>query len=311
MDYRFQSSFRDLQATGGSDNYRHIEANPQKNALIPPCYDTTHRTIISLLSDKKSMANVRSGLMDAPQTRKRKTPMNASRLTNYSRIAITPSVAGCSLVTGVVIATIPGQVTAGLQIWNVGQALPQISSSAPATQDLVLTATFNTAFQINLFGTRTSTNAGTDQVFWAPNNNLSFINYEGGNDPAIWMSTVVIRAGALDGRASNFGYTSHAFYQALNSHTTSHDIQNNINSGETGAIGIRFFAGSDFHYGWVEVSRDALGIVTVERWALESTAGDGAEYSPAGSTAVPGLGGLAALAIGAAGVRSRRQRTVA
>jgi MYXO-CTERM domain-containing protein len=35
------------------------------------------------------------------------------------------------------------------------------------------------------------------------------------------------------------------------------------------------------------------------------------QNTAAGSSAVPGLGGLAALAIGAAGVRSRRQRTVA
>ena len=251
--------------------------------------------------------------MDAPQTRKRKTRMNASRLTNYSRIAITPSVAGCSLVTGVVIATIPGQVTAGLQIWNVGQALPQTTSGAPASQDLALTATFNTAFQINLFGTGSISSSYGDQVFWAPNNNLSFINYGGpsGNDPAIWMSTVVIRAGALNGRASNGGYTTHAWDVATNSHTTSNDIQNRISSGETGAFGIRFVDGADYYNGWVEVSMDANNFITVERWALESTAGDGAEYSPAGSTAVPGLGGLAALAIGAAGVRSRRQRTVA
>ena len=84
-----------------------------------------------------------------------------------------------------------------------------------------------------------------------------------------------------------------------------------IRPGETGAFGLRFVASGDFYYGWAEVSMDADQIITVERWALETTANTAAEYSPAGSTAVPGLGGLAALAIGAAGVRSRRQRTVA
>ncbi|MCP4796429.1 MAG: hypothetical protein GY885_09760 [Phycisphaeraceae bacterium] len=59
------------------------------------------------------------------------------------------------------------------------------------------------------------------------------------------------------------------------------------------------------------MSMDANQFITVERWALESTANTAAGYSPAGSTAVPGLGGLAALAIGAAGVRSRRQRAIA
>jgi hypothetical protein len=233
--------------------------------------------------------------------------MSDSRLKNYSRIAGTPSVAGCSLVTGVVIATIPGQATADLQVWNVGQALPQISSSSPASLDLALTATFNNAFKINFFGTGTN----SDQVFWAPNNNLSFINYSNRNDPAIWVSTVNIGADALNGMSSNSGNLMHSWDQATNSHTTSNDIHVNINSGETGAFGIRFVDGADFFYGWVEVSEDALGVITVERWALESTANTAGQYSPAGSSAVPGLGGLAALAIGAAGVRARRQRNVA
>ena len=240
--------------------------------------------------------------------------MSASRLRNYSHIAVTPSAAGCALATGVVVAVVPGQATADLMIWNVGQALPQISSGASTSQDLVLTATFNTAFQINFFGTSTSSNSSSaDQVFWSPNNNLSLINFytSGLNDPAIWTGTVNIGANALNGVASNNGYTEHFWYGATNSHTTSNDIQNNIFSGETGAFAIRFNDGGDYHYGWVEVSMDTAGIITVDRWALESTANTSAEYSPAGSTPVPGIGGLAALAMGAAGVRSRRQRTVA
>ena len=239
--------------------------------------------------------------------------MSESRLRNYARIAVTPSGAGCALATGVAVAVVPGQATAGLQIWNVGQALPQITSSAPASQDLALTATFNTAFQINLFGTGSISSSYGDQVFWAPNDNLSFINYGGpsGNDPAIWVSTVNVGADALEGMASNGGYTTHAWDAATNSHTTSQDIQNRISSGETGAFGIRFVDGADYYNGWVEVSMDANNFITVERWALESTANTSAQYSPSASPAVPGLGGLAALAIGAAGVRSRRQRTVA
>ncbi len=242
--------------------------------------------------------------------------MSTQRLKNYASTASTPSAAGCSLVTGVVIAAIPGSATAGLQIWNVGQILPQIATNAPATQDLQLQATFNTAFQINFFGTTEGGDA-QDQVFWAPNNNLSFINYGSsagstdGNDPAIWMNTVLIGPDALNGASSNYGYNLHWWYKATNSHTTSNDIQEVIARGETGAFGIRFVDSGDYYYGWVEVSMDANQFITVERWALESTANTAAGYSPAGSTAVPGLGGLAALAIGAAGVRSRRQRAIA
>ncbi|MDG2134006.1 MAG: hypothetical protein P8J88_11005 [Phycisphaerales bacterium] len=235
--------------------------------------------------------------------------MSNSRINNYARVASTPSAAGCSVITGVVIAAIPGSATAGLQIWNVGQILPQIATNAPASQDLALQATFNTAFQINFFGT----GSDDDQVFWSPNNNLSFINYgpPTKNDPALWMNTVLIGPDALNGATSNYGYNIHKWVAAENSHTTSHDIQSAIFAGETGAFGIRFNDGGDKYYGWVEVSMDANQFITVERWALETTANTAAEYSPAGSTAVPGLGGLAALAIGAAGVRSRRQRAIA
>ncbi|MCP4740956.1 MAG: hypothetical protein GY871_01825, partial [Actinomycetales bacterium] len=201
--------------------------------------------------------------------------MSTQRLKNYASTASTPSAAGCSLVTGVVIAAIPGSATAGLQIWNVGQALPQIATNAPATQDLQLQATFNTAFQINFFGTTDGGDAG-DQVFWAPNNNLSFINYGSsagstdGNDPAIWMNTVLIGPDALNGASSNYGYNFHFWYGATNSHTTSNDIQEVIARGETGAFGIRFVDSGDYYYGWVEVSMDANQFITVERWALES-----------------------------------------
>ena len=170
--------------------------------------------------------------------------MSIQRLKNYASTASTPSAAGCSLVTGVVIAAIPGSATAGLQIWNVGQALPLMATDGPTTQDLQLQATFNTAFQINFFGTTDGGDA-EDMVFWAPNNNLSFINYGSsagstdGNDPAIWMNTVLIGPDALNGATSNIGYNFHFWNGATNGHTTSNDIQSDISAGETGAFGIR------------------------------------------------------------------------
>ncbi len=221
-----------------------------------------------------------------------------SRLSSYARIAAVPTVAGAA-VTG-----LTGHAEAGLQIWSVGQALPQNQASS---QDLQLAATFNAAFKINFFGS----GPGGDQVFWAPNNNLSLINYSTGNDPAIWAATVLIGANALDGVASIRGSTSHSWYRATSSRTTSNDIHKQIESGETGAFGIRFEDSGDYYYGWVEVSEDANGIITVERWALEDTANTAAQYTPGGGGgggAVPGLGGLAALAMGAGGVRSRRSR---
>ncbi|MAC18670.1 MAG: hypothetical protein CMJ23_03140 [Phycisphaerae bacterium] len=77
---------------------------------------------------------------------------------------------------------------------------------------------------------------------------------------------------------------------------------------------------STFVAGWIHFTLDlTLGresYFTIDSWDFNT--GDvttsitmPASPPPGGSGAVPGIGGLAALAIGAAGVRSRRQRTVA
>ena len=74
---------------------------------------------------------------------------------------------------------------------------------------------------------------------------------------------------------------------------------------------------TETHYGWIEYSlaiSSSSFEFTVHSWAYNDVAGEGiiaGQTTASGSSAVPGLGGLAALAIGAAGVRSRRQRTVA
>ena len=84
-------------------------------------------------------------------------------------------------------------------------------------------------------------------------------------------------------------------------------------------VGFSFTDGSvgDTYYGWVDYDlsmSEGSFTFTVNSWAYNDVAGQGiiaGQNQAAGSSAVPGLGGLAALAIGAAGVRSRRQRTVA
>ena len=77
---------------------------------------------------------------------------------------------------------------------------------------------------------------------------------------------------------------------------------------------------SDRYFGWIDYSFDASGTVsdpfslTINAWAYNDVAGQGiiagqsTAASDGGGAAVPGLGGLAGLAIGAAGVRTRRQR---
>ena len=82
-------------------------------------------------------------------------------------------------------------------------------------------------------------------------------------------------------------------------------------------LGISIFIGDDAYYGWVDYSLSMFEgeyTFTINGWAYNDVSGEGiiaGQNTAAGSSTVPGLGGLAALAIGAAGVRSRRQRTVA
>ena len=67
---------------------------------------------------------------------------------------------------------------------------------------------------------------------------------------------------------------------------------------------------ADTFYGWINYSlsmSEGEYTLTINSWAYNDVAGEGiiaGQNQAAGSSAVPGLGGLAALAIGAAGVRS-------
>ena len=96
---------------------------------------------------------------------------------------------------------------------------------------------------------------------------------------------------------------------------TSGDLQ--LGAGMIVGFAFTDISGGDTYYGWVayDLSRsEGRYSFTVNGWAYNDVAGEGSiagQNQAAGSSAVPGLGGLAALAIGAAGVRSRRQRTVA
>ena len=72
--------------------------------------------------------------------------------------------------------------------------------------------------------------------------------------------------------------------------------------------------GESTYYGWVNYTLsffEGSFSFTINSWAYNDVSGEGiiaGQNTAAGSSVVPGLGGLAALAIGAAGVRSRRQR---
>ena len=80
-----------------------------------------------------------------------------------------------------------------------------------------------------------------------------------------------------------------------------------------GTVANTFYGGVDLNL-YLSGITPGTFVFTVNSWAYNDVAGEGiitGQNTAAGSSAVPGLGGLAALAIGAAGVRSRRQPTVA
>jgi hypothetical protein len=82
-----------------------------------------------------------------------------------------------------------------------------------------------------------------------------------------------------------------------------------LSEGATGYLGFRLPDSGGKVYGWIEATVNA-GSLQISRWAYE-TAVNTAIMTPAASGsggAVPGLGGLAALACGAAGMRRSRNR---
>lgn len=76
------------------------------------------------------------------------------------------------------------------------------------------------------------------------------------------------------------------------------------------AIPVEGFGLETSTYGWVDLTlgQDEAGklTLTINRWAYESDAGTAAQVP--GGNPVPGVGGLLALAMGAAGIRGRRER---
>ena len=76
-------------------------------------------------------------------------------------------------------------------------------------------------------------------------------------------------------------------------------------AGETRYLGFRLtVGGGDLRFGWIEYVNNGTS-TTVSRWAYESTLNTGITTPTA--SAVPGAGGVLALAIGAAGIRGRRR----
>ncbi|MEC8321038.1 MAG: hypothetical protein VX012_06490 [Planctomycetota bacterium] len=116
---------------------------------------------------------------------------------------------------------------------------------------------------------------------------------------------------------NRFSYRYYSFY-VTNTIGSIHGFSDSFGSGSTtgamspgqrGFLALGFELDGDRVFGWADISLSTDGLsLTVHGWAFE----DSGEAIIAGQTgasnAVPGLGGLAALACGAAGLRRRRDR---
>jgi len=107
-------------------------------------------------------------------------------------------------------------------------------------------------------------------------------------------------------------------YTQFISNSVGSNDRTSFNSPDPGRayLGFRIGSGGGARVGWIEFVNDGNS-VTVSRWAYESEVGTGITTpnesfngggGGGGGGAVPGLGGLAALACGAAGMRRSRNR---
>ena len=90
-------------------------------------------------------------------------------------------------------------------------------------------------------------------------------------------------------------------------------VNSNFPLSSTAFLGLRFGSGPDYNYGWVELSIDATGDVTVVDGAYQTTPDTAIAAGDMG-TAVPEPASLLLLASGVAGLaayRARRARRAA
>lgn len=204
------------------------------------------------------------------------------------------------------LGTISGMATAAVACSNsadaavysqvVGQTLSTTSTISLSAANL--DPSFSPNFLVNF---RQSNGLSGDRYLWAPGTPMDFIN-DGINNPYRFGPNVLISA-----------------VQAINIWSRAQSVQNTANDiqyqwgavGDTGFAGIRFVAGADFYYGWIEMTRLAGGSIRVDSWALESSSNTPIFTADrGGAVPEPASAGIFALAAGAAGVRALRRRSL-
>ena len=217
------------------------------------------------------------------------------RLARYAAIAATP-VAGSALgdVTYVSVET---TITSNNR-YTVSQTGPQGSFS------------FDIRPRFQIDGDK-----GASNVYWCDftaGSNVQWLLGTSDNHFQRFSDGEMISAGAVDRLGNDEAWVATTYRDSNGSLAFSYgNFVVGDGPAQSGYVGFIFPAddgeGRVTHYGYVSITWDGVDL-TLHGYAWENVGGEGIV---AGSTAVPGIGGLAALAIGAAGLRSRRQRTVA
>ena len=184
--------------------------------------------------------------------------------------------------------------SAALTIWDVNKTLGATAFFEAAS--------FNSAFSIGFASHGYSEGRGA-RYFWGSNGNLSFINSNSStfcNNPARLGNGIAVGSAIPSSQSG-------AWAHAHSGQGAGHDIQFDWAPGDQGFMGIRFDNGNGFNYGWVDITMNADESVTVNRWALEDQP-DTPAITGGGAVPEPGTGALLALlAMGATGLRRRRQ----
>ena len=242
--------------------------------------------------------------------------IRASRIARYS-LAATAAAA-----TGMADLTVHADVTSGSFSISFGRTsgtnffngfnsgngiIATLSSVVMGDLRMNMSAAQNTQiadarFLMNVFSTNTSAQfvVNTEVIFTSFSS--SYVNVaQQVAAGQVWNGNPV----SMYSRATN-----QIFFTYTNPSSTS-DTWTNPDATGTKYLNFRIEDGGAFTYGWIQLDWNITDAndwsVSISNWAYTSD-GPLAAGDTAGSQAVPGLGGLAALAIGAAGVRGRRQR---
>ncbi len=226
--------------------------------------------------------------------------MSDSRLTNYAFIAgsalAAAGSAGADIITSTGSTTIAQSPPPGAAGWNTLFSIGQVDVRARNLLD-------NSANNTN------------------PNRDWYMSAQIGGNF-GFAHGTAAISNGMTISSGLNLQHgavSNYRGYSVTNNIGSLTYVDDDLSAGSNMLLAVRVEEGTDTFYGWIDYTLSFADIYsgytfTVNAWAYNDVSGQGiiaGRNTAAGSRAVPGLGGLAALAIGAAGVRSRRQRTVA